>query len=497
VKPLGHHRGGEGVEPLIVLAALGLAVLAGLLLSSLGEAGPLVGLAVVGGLVVVRWPFLGLLLLTASLAVENLFVLEGAGGAVRASRLLGMAVFGGWFVGKLLRRESFRRALSSGVTVAALLFFLVALASVLWASYPAPARAGAIQMLQFIALAILVLDMARTWDQVDQLVKALVVGSTVAAALVLHQSLVGGHRRAGGDIAGGINATATLLVTLLPLAFYLLRSPNRWPWKLLGVGYLAMAVPAVMLTYSRMNLLLLPLVLGFLVLDTLKGKRGRGWLISTGIAASIVALFVVPMDRLAQRADTILPYVQSTVVASDELEVLEPSPRGYHIRLGLAVARDNPFLGAGFRNYGYMFRDEYQFLVPGAGRLYRSVRSPHSSHVGILADLGIVGFALWLVLVVGIGLGGAIWAWRSTSARPESRAHLLARGITVAIALQVFAYGWYTNIERSKLLWLLLGLAAAIQFMARPTGPVSKRSESLRPPTHPQVHMQPGPAPHA
>lgn len=452
---------------LLIVAALAMSVLAGLLLSSLGESAPFIVLAVLGGLIVFRWPFAGLLLFTASIAVENVFVLEGASGATRASRVLGTAVFGGWFAGKLFRRESFHPLLTSALAITALLFFVFAFASTLWAEYPNPARAGAIQMIQFIALGILVLDLARTWKRVDLLVKALVIGAALAAFLTLEQALFGGHRRAGEDIAGGLNETATLLVTVIPLAFYLLRSENAWPWRVMGVAYISLAVSATTLTYSRMNLLVLPLLLLFLCVDTLRGRRGRGWLIGTLCAGMAVLLYAVPMDRLGERVETIVPYLQGTIGADDPSGVIQPSPRGYHIQLGLAIARDNPIIGAGFRNYGHLFREDYQFLVPGAGGLYTSVRSPHSSHVGMLADLGLVGFGVWLALALGVGFLGAFSAWIRTMRDPEGMPHLLARAITVALGLQVLAYGWYTTIDRSKLLWLLLGLAVAIRLLTR------------------------------
>jgi hypothetical protein len=462
----GHSRA-TTFEPLVILGALAVAGIAGFMLSSAGESAPLLVLAAIGGLVVIRWPFVGLLVFTASIAVENLFILEGASGATRASRLLGMAVFGGWFAGKLLKRESFHPILTSPLTITAGLFFVVALASMLWAAHPGPARSGAIQMVQFIALGILVVDMVRSWERMDLLVKALVIGGALAATLTLQQGVIEGHRRAGDNIAGGINSTAILLVTLIPLAFYLLRSGNRWPWKALGVGYMSLAVPATMLTYSRMNLLLIPLILLFLSVQTLKGLRGRGWLVGTMAAGLLLALYAVPMDRLGERAETIGPYLQDAMGSSEESGIIEGSSRGYHLRLGFAIARDNPVLGAGFRNYGHLFREEYQFTVPGAGRLYGSVRSPHSSHVGMLADLGLVGLALWLGLALGLGFLGAVSAWRRTAQDPEGRPHLLAQAITVSIGLQVFAYGWYTTIDRDKLFWLLLGLAVAATMLSR------------------------------
>jgi hypothetical protein len=128
--------------------------------------------------------------------------------------------------------------------------------------------------------------------------------------------------------------------------------------------------------------------------------------------------------------------------------------------LALAIARDKPLIGGGFRNYGHLFRDEYQYVVPGAGRIFYSVRSPHSSHMGMLADLGAIGFGLWLTVLFGAGLIPAIRAWRRNTRDPDGTPFLASQALTYALGLQIFVYGWYDTIDRHKLVWILLGLAA-------------------------------------
>jgi hypothetical protein len=124
-------------------------------------------------------------------------------------------------------------------------------------------------------------------------------------------------------------------------------------------------------------------------------------------------------------------------------------------------------LGAGFRNYGYLFRDEYQFFVPGTDRVRQNVRSPHSSHVGMLADLGGVGTAFWVALLMVAGLLPVLRSWWHTAYDRESRPYLASQAIAYALGLQIFAYGWYATIDRDKLLWILLGLAAAAWALTR------------------------------
>lgn len=455
----------HGAMPLIIGGALTLALVVGVMSGAAGNVGFLLAFGGVVALIMLRWPLVGLLVLLASISVENLLVLESARGAT-GTRLLGLAVFGSWIVGKFIRKESLIPIFTSRLTVFGGLLVAMALASVIWARVPGAAQSGAMQFIQFLALAILCFDMARSWERADLMVKAVVVGATLAAFLTLEQALLGGARRAGGNIAGGINATAILLVTVLPLAFYLIRSGESRVWSLLGVGYAALAVPAVLLTYSRMNLLVLPLILGLLVFDTLRGGRGRGWVTVGAATAMAVGLYAVPTDRLFDRIETIVPYIEGTV-GVQESWLVEPSPRGYHLRLGMEIARDEPILGAGFRNYGHLFREEYQFLVPGPGRIYTSVRSPHSSHVGMMADLGMVGFGLWLALILGAGLLPVVRVRRALAWRKHERAYLLAWALSYALGTQIVFYGWYATIDRYKIFWVLLGMAWAVRVLWR------------------------------
>lgn len=442
------------------------ALLSGLLIATYGVQGLFVLVGGVFVVLVLRWPFLGLLIFAGSIAIENVLVVQGAGGTATGSRLMGMLVFGAWFLGKLVRRESIVPLLTSGLTLAAGLLFTFALGSMLWASFPFVVRSASIQLAQLIALAFITFDMARSWERLDMLVKALLVGATLAALLTVHQALFTGVRRAGDNIAGGINHTATLLVTMLPLAFYLLRSRTSTAWRLLGVTYIAVGATAIILTYSRMNLLMLPVILAFLTFHTLLGRRGRVPILVTALIGIGIGVHTIPVERLQARLDTILPYIEGTV-GSDDSGVLQPSARGYHLRLGLAIARDNPVIGGGFQNYGHLFRDEYQYVVPGAGRIFYAVRSPHSSHVGMLADLGAIGLTLWLALLLGAGLIPVVRSWRRNASDPSGAPYLISQALAYSLGMQVFVYGFYNTIDRHKVLWFLLGLSAAVWTLTR------------------------------
>jgi hypothetical protein len=413
-----------------------------------------VGVAV---LILIR-PVVGVLLFAASIPVQSLFVV-GAG--VTATRVVGMVVFGAWAANKVLRGESFRRVVASRLFVVGAAFVAFALASSLWASVPTAAVAGSVQLVQLYVWALIVIDFAPTWQRAEMLVRAFIVGGIIAALLTLQQYFFGGLTRAGDEITGGVNATAVMLVTLVPFGFYLFRSSRAEGWRACGFAYVAVAVVAVTLTFSRMNMLVLPALLVALTWETLRGTTGRGWMVALLSAGCVLGALLVPWERVQERAGTIGPYIERTVGNGSALDRTS-SGRGYHWKVGLAIGRDHPIAGAGFRNYGELFRSRYQFTVPGSDRVYQSRRNPHSAHIGMFADLGLVGLCLWLALLVGVGVRSVTRAWRATRFARASRAHLLVRALAYSVFLHVFAFGWYAATDQDKLFWALLGMTVVV-----------------------------------
>lgn len=446
----------------IALIGLGI-VIAGLI----GLAGPrgrpeLLGLlpVLVGALLVLSKPVLGMLLVTAGIPLQNLVVF---GGEWTGLMFLGAFVAGAWLLGKLVRRDSWQPLVSTTLFKATISLLLLALASTLWAEYPFEAFSGLLQLVRLLVWGLLVMDLASSWDRIDWLAKLLTLGAVVASILTIQQFFVGGLRRAGEEIAGGPNGTAAILVTILPFAFYLIRSQGSRLWRLFGSLCVILASLAVLVTFSRSSYLLLPLAVLAHYWEAIRGRGGRGWLILMVGVAVIVAMTVIPLDLIRERAQTILPYVRSTLVGSDETS--EVSPRGYAWRAGLALFQDHPILGAGYANYRFLVK-RYGFVVPSYAYPYGlgPAGSPHSSYVGIMAELGVIGLALWIG-VLGIALRNLAVSWSTLARTKPSTQFLLVQAVTYSFLLEI-AYGWAIIIHQEKLCWLLLGLSVVIRRLA-------------------------------
>jgi O-antigen ligase len=451
-------------------AALVAAFLVGSLAVTNGAAVLSLPLILVGGVVLFMRPVLGLFVIAALIPLESALMIGGRSFAA----LVGMAVFGIWAAQKLLRREPLTHLVSSGFVQLALLLFTLACMSILWAQSPQVMQRPLFQLFQLILLSVLVLDLTTSWDRAAGVAKLLVLAGTLAALLTVEQYFVGGVRRAGGGVAGGINRTAATLVTILPFAFYLWRSREAAPWRLLGLGFIALSAIAVSATLSRMNFLLFPLVVmvHLALMARTRGERRRVFVLG---AVAVLTVSFMPMDAVRHRADSIVPYLVGTVGVervSEEDYRATYTARSFFMRMGVEMFKDRPLIGSGFANYQPQTH-LYQWRVPRSP--YEWVpegRSPHSSHVAILVGLGIVGFLLWLGLF-GVALYYAWKAWRADE-DPTSGRVLFSQAVGVAVALQ-FVYGFYGEVHYDKIMWVVLGLAVAIHRLSALRG---SRSEA-------------------
>ena len=117
-------------------------------------------------------------------------------------------------------------------------------------------------------------------------------------------------------------------------------------------------------------------------------------------------------------------------------------------------------------------------MVRGAPALSTTKRSPHSSWLGILADLGAVGVLLWSA-VLGAALFYLLVAWRRTRTDRLSAGCALIQAAFVCVLLYALPYGFYFQTQKEKLLWVLMGFALALYRLSEPgTAPaIEQRSE--------------------
>lgn len=136
------------------------------------------------------------------------------------------------------------------------------------------------------------------------------------------------------------------------------------------------------------------------------------------------------------------------------------SSRLHYWRVAIHMALDNPLLGVGLNAYSRFYND-YDFL----GGVYGRRRSVHSIWFGILAELGIPAFMLFLTML-GLAMAGC-----QSVARRAHRGELPAEYYTYAVAIQTafvacLVGGSFLPFQYTEILWHFVGLSMALRAMA-------------------------------
>jgi O-antigen ligase len=244
------------------------------------------------------------------------------------------------------------------------------------------------------------------------------------------------------------------MVVIVQFAFYLTRSSQSVRfWRLAGTIYIILGTFAILVTFSRTSYLFLALVTIANYWESLKNPRLLLWLIATvGTIFFVYRLF--PSDLILARISTIAPYTQATFSEPGEVT----TARGFAWRVGLAMFRSNPIVGVGYGTFNdaySQYRNEVTSIIARRG----SARSAHNAYISILAELGLTGLVLSLILLFNTfpALYRSFVYFRR---KPSSDSWILIQAMMYAFLLEV-SYGWAVNILTNKLLWLLLGLIAS------------------------------------
>jgi len=132
------------------------------------------------------------------------------------------------------------------------------------------------------------------------------------------------------------------------------------------------------------------------------------------------------------------------------------------------MVEDKPVTGVGAGNFQ---NASIHYLLVEPGALQRDeyvVDQPHVAHniyLGFLAELGIVGLCLFLVIVGG-SLRTAGLAARSFARSGDRDLELVTRAVIVAI-LALLAADIFISDQYSKVLWLLLAFGPALLGVSR------------------------------
>jgi O-antigen ligase len=340
------------------------------------------------------------------------------------------------------------------------------LLSVIWA-----ADSGLVQETTFRYFLVLAYTLAfallvRTTQQV-----AIVFATLALGALVFGLISFAGYASAADDynqlvrakgLQGDYNFFALYEVVALPPALVLAaraRTPGR---RILFYGVVAAIVLSVVASLSRSGLLALSsVVLATLLLPSALFFRRARQKATYGLAllAAAGVVMLVGAAPFLERA--------ATIFHERGVEGRRGSGRVDVWRAAWRSFEEKPILGIGAGNFRGSDFDRL-LQTPGVTTTsgYRSKgKYVHSMYLGNLTELGLVGFGLF-ILVLGLTFKSLTASVRRARSRGDPD---LARfGAALAVGLVgVCVSGIFLSIELAKPLWIVIGLALALDVMTR------------------------------
>jgi O-antigen ligase len=134
--------------------------------------------------------------------------------------------------------------------------------------------------------------------------------------------------------------------------------------------------------------------------------------------------------------------------------------------VGWRMVNAHPLTGVGAGNFrvvsvGYLLR-------PGPTQrdiyIVTEPKVPHNIYLNVLAELGAVGFALFLIVLVS-SLRSLVRAARTFARQGDTTMEMLTRGLLIAL-FGFLTCEFFSSALYSKQLWLLLALGPALHALA-------------------------------
>lgn len=237
------------------------------------------------------------------------------------------------------------------------------------------------------------------------------------------------------------NFFALTSVMTLPMVFYFALSVRHARWRNLLLVFAALMCLAIIGSRSRAGFVAFSVVLA-----------AMAWSSKYRLRAMLAALLVTTVTLFAsagevkERIDSIMAYKQ------------DQSARSRFATW--AIAREllvqNPLIGVGFNNFE-IAKDQH----------FGGRKAAHNIYLQNLAELGLLGHPLWLLLVFGSMFSLYRFMRRSRRLPPNMRwAYHWSRGLLLGM-VAFCVHGMFHNEEYLELMFAMVGLNVALQVATR------------------------------
>jgi O-antigen ligase len=428
---------------------------AGLLVGLLAGIDPRLALIVALGITFVGITIVSLtagVCLFAVLSFVDTVIPYDTGGGLSFPKLMGLLLVLSWLALLTTRRGERRVVFSHPWFVYVLILFVGwAATSLIWAEEPGAVIEAIQRYVPNAMLFLIVFSAVRTRQQAMWVVGAFVIGALLSAiyGLIVPTDPVATDRLSGAE--GNANETAAALVAGAALAGALAAALKGQPLLRLGA---AIGVPlcgyAIFLTLSRGGLVALGAAL--LAAVFVAGRWRPQVLAFAGIAAASAVVYFAFF---------------APVTSEQRVTQLEGGTGRVDIwKVGWRMVEANPLHGVGAGNFQ---NSSVHFLLqPGAiaraDFIVDTPKAAHNTYLGILAELGIVGLVLFLI-ILGFALTTTVKAMRSFARQNDTQMEIISRALFVAL-IGLLAAACFGSREFSKQLWMLMSLGPALLAMA-------------------------------
>lgn len=359
------------------------------------------------------------------------------------------------------RRESRLLARDHPVAVCAFVAMAAwASISAVWAEIPSASLDIAQRWILNLSMFPIVYAAVRERRHVRWVFALFIVGALISAAAGLAAGAPAAVADEGRLAGTGVNANelGELLIVAVVLAGSLGACRDlSVPARVVAFAGSGLSVVALLMTVSRGAIV--GLLAALILAPLLIGARRR-----------LTALMLIVLV-----AGCGVTYVFGAMPQVDRDRIVHPDTTGSGRtdlwKVGLRMVKDKPVLGVGAGNYAnstihYLFEP---------GTIRRSdyiVDRPlvaHNVYLQVLAELGVVGLALFLGIIA-FALRCVLRAARIFQWAGDRSMELLSRGLLIGL-FGLLASAFFSTAVYSKQLWLLLALAVAIYALAREQRP--------------------------
>ena len=329
-----------------------------------------------------------------------------------------------------------------------------------------------------IVLYFLILNAVRTQTVLRKAIWAVVLAGVMMGSISLLQELTGSYNNNFGGLAqakesgigtgevdlsgdkvkrrrlsgpiGSKNRYAQIMVVLLPLALFRFWSESSRFLKLFGLAACIPILSGALLTFSRGAGLSILLVL--IIMTLMRYIKVRHFILS--LVVSVILVVVAIPDYIYRSYKT---YTGLSSVASLRVSEADGAVRG-RATVNLAALNiflDHPLLGVG-PGQTRLYTREYS-QDKGFRRLY-GTRRAHNMYLEELADTGVMGFALFMAMIV-ITLRNLAQARRLHLETNPALAQI-ATGFFLAI-IAYLATAMFLHLSYIRFFWLLMAMGGA------------------------------------